>query len=387
MAFWLSLLRLVKRRDVSVCAALVAIALGAGGFFLPPTHYESTATMVLTSSTTNDRSAAGDTDAIPEINPLLNVNEGLTTALAILVQALNTPAVYTELGLVPGGSTTVKITDIGGAELLGNKGPFLFISGESTTSADAARDVVVRTEQRARQELLDRQRALKAPESQLISLVFVVPPSESVADHSGRIQGAGFGVGLGLGGTLGVFYLLDTLGTRRRPTATESATSDPETARDIPVAPVATNAANPTARVNGFPVQERPITPTAGAVPAEAAGLAGPPAPVVRTAPATSKAPPPPPRSSPRPNAVPRSDVAPADTGAPRPTPAPRPRATPRPRPASSSGQCDQRLSTDSMTVHMPPRSPSPQNHNSTDQVEMPPAESCTETASPAGSG
>lgn len=287
MTFWLILLGLVKRRNVAVGMAVASLGLAALVIFAIPTRYVSVATVVLTTSPTNDQSLAGDPNQRPMINPLLNFNEGLKIAVTILVQSMNTPEVLDQLGLAEGSPTSVTISGDGGAEVLGDKGPFLFFTGQSTVSPDAAKDAVVRAEQLTREVLIDRQRALNAPESQLISLLFVVPPTEAVADHGVQIRGTAFGLGLGLVGSLGVAYLLAVLrenrrGRRRGGVPDESAkqldmSADQLGAEDtVVLRPI--NGSIPAA--SALPLDDPPAA-TAG--PAEAAPPAARPSPILRS--------------------------------------------------------------------------------------------------------
>ncbi len=209
MAFWLNIVALVRRRSVALLAAGVSVLLALTAYFLIPTRYDSDATLVLTSSPTNTASAAGDPNASSKINPLLNFSDGLNTTLAIIVATMNSKPVLD--GLEANSNASVTITNVGGAAFLGNnQGPFLFLTGTSASSAQAASDIVVKTAKQTDQILLERQQSLNAPASQLISTLWVVGPTDPVASTTLKIEGAGVGLVLGLMLVVGGVYLRET---------------------------------------------------------------------------------------------------------------------------------------------------------------------------------
>ena len=210
MKFWLVVLGLLRRRRVATVVATTSLAVAALLLFLVPAHYTSTATLVLTTSPTNQASTEGDPNQQPSINPLLNFNEGLNTAGAILVQTLNTDEALRRLG-ADGGSTAVTISSSGGAQQLGVNGPFLYISGDSTASPAEAKDVVSRAKNLASDVLRERQEELKAPPNQLIGLLYVVQPTEPVADRGDAYKAAGTGLVFALAISLGIFYYRDVV--------------------------------------------------------------------------------------------------------------------------------------------------------------------------------
>ena len=208
--FWLVVLGLLRRRRVATVVATTSLAVAALVLFLVPAHYTSTATLVLTTSPTNQASTEGDPNQQPSINPLLNFNEGLNTAGAILVQTLNTDEALRRLG-ADGGPTSVTISTSGGAQQLGVNGPFLYISGDSTASPAEAKEVVSRAKNLASDVLRERQEELKAPPNQLIGLLYVVQPTEPVADRGDAYKAAGTGLVFALAISLGIFYYRDVV--------------------------------------------------------------------------------------------------------------------------------------------------------------------------------
>lgn len=206
MAFWLTLLRLLRQRGVALRALGVSLGLMTVALVTLPTTYVSTSTVVLTSSPVNQAAIAGERGVPSAINPLLNFSEGLNTALAILIQVMNTPEVVAE---VTGDDATAAavITNVGPTGSVSDSGPFLYFTGSSTRSAQAARDLVVRAQQRTSKELLERQQALGAPVNQFISMIVVVPPTSPVALRSTKLDGALLGFILGFSSVLGISYL------------------------------------------------------------------------------------------------------------------------------------------------------------------------------------
>ncbi|OJY44385.1 hypothetical protein [Pseudonocardia sp. 73-21] len=209
MAFWINIVALMRRPSVARLAAAVAVVLAVGAYFLLPTRYESDATLVLTSSPTNTAAAAGDPNASSKINPLLNFSDGLNTTLAIIVAMMNSEPVLD--GLETDSGASITITNVGGASFLGNnQGPFLFLTGTSTASPQAANDIVVKTAAKTNQILLERQQSLNAPASQLISTIWVVGPTAPVASTTLKIEGAAIALVLGMLIVVAGAYLRET---------------------------------------------------------------------------------------------------------------------------------------------------------------------------------
>ena len=132
MEFWVTIAGLVRRRRVIVPALLVAVALGAAMYVTTPVTYVSSTTMILT--TTEYGGTESQDPAMPSdlVNPMLYFNDSLKTTSAILIEAMNTKEVATQLGAL--GPTTLCVDDgRTNPNLLGLNGPFLYIVGESTS--------------------------------------------------------------------------------------------------------------------------------------------------------------------------------------------------------------------------------------------------------------
>jgi len=255
MDFWRAILALVRRKYVGLPIVGLAIVLAATAYLLTPAHYMSSATMVLTTPTSGGTLSQDPNKPTGLTNPLLNFDEGLMTTSAILIQALNTPQVAAELGTADGPTTLVVNDGSSNPNLLGVRGPFVYLEGEST-SAVQARAVVLRAQQRVRDELLSRQKALNAPPITYITLVDVVPPSTPELKRATQLQLAGAAVVLTvLLGLAGAYTAERLLAARRRRRNDEEpvepgdgpeppepdAVVDPSTVRFAPVARKGTN--------------------------------------------------------------------------------------------------------------------------------------------------
>lgn len=206
MDFWKAIFGLVKRRLIGPPLAALALAAATLVFFLMPTTYVSTASMVLTTPATGGTLPSDPTKPLGLTNPLLQFSDGLRVTAGILILSMNAPEVAAELGVLPNGTTEITINDgRTNPNLLGisTNGPFVYVEVQSRSAA-TAQDVVVKAKQRVRRELTNRQQALKAPRSTFISIVDVVPSSTPEAKLSGKLTAAGgtlflvFLVGIGI---------------------------------------------------------------------------------------------------------------------------------------------------------------------------------------------
>jgi hypothetical protein len=216
MDFWKAILGLIRRKYIGLPILGVAVLVAGLAYLLTPARYVSNTTMVLTTPTSGGTLSQDPTKPTGLTNPLLNFDDGLKTTSVILIQSMNTPEVHKELGLDGGGTKLVVDDGSSNATLIGVQGPFLYIEAESG-SADAARSVVAAAQQRVRDELLNRQKALGAPPTTYITMVDVVPPSTPQVNRADQLQiaAAGF-VLVFLGGILGAYGAERLFGSRRR---------------------------------------------------------------------------------------------------------------------------------------------------------------------------
>ncbi len=204
--FWRTILVVLRRKSVALPVLLFTLGVAAATYVAVPITYLSTATAVLTVSTNGGTLNQDPTRSPPQLNPLF-VLDGMKTAALIMIQVLNTQDVADQLGAGKGGATTYKVSD-GNAipQLLGSTGPFIVIEGHST-AASKARNIVVQVEQRLRDELISRQRALKAPPTTFIGVIDVVPPSVPEAQKATKLEATVGALVLGLIASTGVAYL------------------------------------------------------------------------------------------------------------------------------------------------------------------------------------
>ena len=232
MEFWITVVGLLRRKRVLIPAVLVALALGAVVYFATPVTYVSSTTMVLTTTQYGGTESQDPANPTGASNPLLNFNDSLETASAILIQTMSTKDVATQLGAR--GPTQLFVNDgRTNPDLLGLNGPFLFITARSQTP-DEAKRVVEDAQALTRQKLLEWQSVLRAPQKTYVSLLDVVPPSAPEPD---RGRGTKFGVMallLGFVLSIGVAYFGQQVGARRRARAA-STPVDPTPVDPTPV--------------------------------------------------------------------------------------------------------------------------------------------------------
>ncbi|MFD0888670.1 hypothetical protein ACFQ08_29390, partial [Streptosporangium algeriense] len=220
MDFWKTIFGLARRKAIGPPLAVLSVISASLVFFLLPTYYVSTASMVLTTPATGGTLSADPTKPLGLTNPLLQFSDGLRVTAGILILSMNTPEVAAELGVVPDGPTEIVINDgRTNPDLLGisTNGPFVYVEVQSRSAA-AAQDIVLRAKQRIRRELADRQQALKAPRSTFITVVDVVPSSVPTAKISGKLTAAGATMFFVLFGGLSIVYGVNQMkGGRRRP--------------------------------------------------------------------------------------------------------------------------------------------------------------------------
>ena len=213
MDFWTSLLFLARKRSVGPPLIALALAVAGLAYFVAPTVYVSTASLVLTAppsggTLTRDPDRSGGLT-----NPLLQFNDTLRTTASILILVLNAPDVQAELGVEEDGPTELIVDDgRSRPELLAISatGPFIHIETRSTSAAEA-REVTLRARGRIQAELLRRQQELRAPRSTFIGTADVVPPSPPKASITPKVTAAATGLGATLFAGFGIAYAVARL--------------------------------------------------------------------------------------------------------------------------------------------------------------------------------
>ncbi|TYB69597.1 hypothetical protein FXF51_05345 [Nonomuraea sp. PA05] len=225
MRFWKTILGLARKKFVGPPVVVAAIGLALAAYFLMPSSYVSTASMVLTVPATGGTLETEPASKPGLTNPLLQFNDALRTTAGILILATNRADVYKEVGAPDGGPVTVTINDgRTNPDLLSisTNGPFIYVEVEGDDPA-AVREVMRKAQQRVRLELGRRQTELDAPISTHIGIMDVMPPSGPRAVVSDRLMFAGFGGVFGLIAGIGVAYGVQRVRWSRAPAAPEPA--------------------------------------------------------------------------------------------------------------------------------------------------------------------
>jgi hypothetical protein len=215
MEFWKAILGLLRRRLLILPLLGCTIAIAVTAFYLTPPRYASSTTMVLTAPASGGTLSEDPNRPTSVTNPMLTFTNDLKTASAILIYAMNTPEVAAELGVVDGGPTGLTIDDgRTNPEIFSGNGPFVYIAAESTSAAEAKK-VVVRAQERIRQELVDRQKSLGAPPETYLTLIDVVGPASPKVILRNRIKVGAIALVLSFLIGLGAAYAWHRLPARR----------------------------------------------------------------------------------------------------------------------------------------------------------------------------
>ncbi|TDC05025.1 hypothetical protein E1267_20770 [Nonomuraea longispora] len=218
MRFWTTVWGLVRKKAIGPPVAVVAIGLALAAYFLVPSRYVSTASMVLTVPATGGTLETGPQQRLGLTNPLLQFNDALRTTAGILILSTNTPEVAAELGVTEDGPTVLTVNDgRTNPDLLGisTNGPFVYVEVESTSPA-VVTEVMRKAKLRIRVELAKRQTALGAPVSTHIGILDVMPASAPRLVVTDRLLGAASGGLLGVVAGLGAAYGVQRLRAARR---------------------------------------------------------------------------------------------------------------------------------------------------------------------------
>ncbi|WP_020668524.1 hypothetical protein [Amycolatopsis nigrescens] len=247
MDFWKTLGVLLRRWYIAVPVLLISLGLAAGVYVSVDTDYESTGTIVLTSSAEGARASSGDdAGAVDLVNPLLAFDGSLNTSAQIIIQTLQDPSIAEQ---VLGSGGTAKY-EVGSGQLTG---PFIVVVANARTP-DEARGIVTTVLERARAELTERQKALNAPETTFIKASQVVSPTPAEAKTGGKTRFAAVALVLGFVASLGAAYGWESFSDARR---RKEPKPEPEPDRPLPPPPEP-GAQQP---ANGHPtVRLRPVS-------------------------------------------------------------------------------------------------------------------------------
>ncbi len=228
MDFWQTFQVIYRRWYVALPALVLSILLALAVFSSVKKVYVSGAVLVLTEPLTGASQPADPSKPRDVMNPLLNFDRGLSTSAAILIQALSAPEVASELGGPPGGDTWFEVTNGSTNPELLISGPFIFITGHST-SREGAKDIVRKVERRAQVELANRQKEVAAPASTYITAVGVVEPTTGEAASGSRVRAAAAAGALALIGSLAITFAFESFLQHR---ARRREDDDPDEAED-----------------------------------------------------------------------------------------------------------------------------------------------------------
>ncbi|MFI7449301.1 hypothetical protein ACIBQX_17530 [Nonomuraea sp. NPDC049714] len=244
MGFWRTVLGLARKKFVGPPVVVAAVVLALAGFFLVPSRYVSTASMVLTVPASGGTLETEPRQRVGLTNPLLQFNDALRTTAGILILATNTPEVAAEIGVTEDGPTALTINDgRTNPDLLGisTNGPFVYIEVEST-SPQLVRETMRKAQLRVKLELARRQVALDAPISTHIGVLDVMPASIPKPLIQDRLV-AGVAGGL-LGVVAGLTAAYAVLRLRASRTAPAEAAGIPSARTGTPAAEGETAAGN-----------------------------------------------------------------------------------------------------------------------------------------------
>ncbi|MEV4891760.1 hypothetical protein AB0K48_20495 [Nonomuraea sp. NPDC055795] len=176
MDFWSTIGVLFRRWYVVLPAFALAIFASLAVYRTVPVQYASNAVIALTLPKNGGVLPYNPKEPNPELNPLIVTERGLTATASILIAALNSPDVATELGAPPGGAVELSVNNgSSNLEAMAN-GPLVYIEVESP-SPDLSRELVQRVSARARVELREREMQVAAPATTYIVVTDVVAPT------------------------------------------------------------------------------------------------------------------------------------------------------------------------------------------------------------------
>jgi len=188
MDFWKAIRGLARRKLFIIPLVASAVVVALSGYFVTPLRYVSSTTMVLVTPAFGGTVSQDPTKPTDLTNPMLSFSNTLKTASAVLIQAMNTREAAAELGAPKDGPNKLTIDDgRTNPDLIDSNGPFVYVACEST-SPNAAKDVVLRTQLRMREELVDRQRSMGAPPETFLTIVDVVAPTPPKVSRSDKIK-------------------------------------------------------------------------------------------------------------------------------------------------------------------------------------------------------
>lgn len=196
MDFWRTVLVVLRRWYVAAPVFLLTIGSAGVVYLSAPSFYESTGTLVLTAPTGG--ATVDPSRPRVETNPLLAFDSTLRVTSSLLIASLSTPESAAKVD--PAG--VVNSLQVSNGML---DGPFVAFKVQSE-SAEVSQATVRELLDLARQDLIDRQTRLGAPEQTFINLVEVAPPTAPQVVITSRLRSAAVTLALGLAVTLIAAY-------------------------------------------------------------------------------------------------------------------------------------------------------------------------------------
>lgn len=202
-----SLLRvLLVRWYLTVAGLLLSLVMAATAYALIPVQYESSDTVVLVQP-----QQLGDNQS----NPLLDLNQGMNTTAAIIVQALNSPVVSGQLGLVA-GEDSFTVRNIGGAGINNTVDrPFISVTAQSSSPARSAA-IVGWVMDEAQRQLADLQRTLQVRSKKYVVLERVTDPAPAKPIRTSQLSALAAATLLGVALTVAFVWGYDRTLSRVR---------------------------------------------------------------------------------------------------------------------------------------------------------------------------
>ncbi|MGW2213405.1 hypothetical protein ACWCSD_00330 [Nonomuraea sp. NPDC001684] len=248
MEFWKAILGLLRRILIGPPLILLSILVGGVVYLVLPAHYTTDVSLVL-ATPVNGGTVNSDKTKQGLTNPFLSFNDALKTGASIVILAMNTQDVWTELGAPKDGPTEITIDDgRTNPNVLDINGPYIYIRVDSESPRQAT-TVLMAARERVASELFKWQKTLGAPPNTFITSTDIVPPSKPEADHSANWQGAIGGALLTLFLGLGIAYgVVVRREPRQRRQPEPAAPAAPPAAAPVPIpvpAPVPVPAPEP----------------------------------------------------------------------------------------------------------------------------------------------
>jgi len=147
-------------------------------------------------------------------NPLLNFDPSLNTTASIMIQSLNSPVIAPRVSVSAGSSFSVKNV---GTVTTGDPSqqPFMYINTQSQVRDDSAA-MVYRLMDLARQQLVERQQALRVRPATYIKLDVVVDPTPPKYVIGTQVAASGAALLIGMIVTIALVLLGDRFDVNRR---------------------------------------------------------------------------------------------------------------------------------------------------------------------------